>query len=258
MPSYQFNLPRLLLASELSASGRIDLDKAQANYLGNVMRARPGDQVLVFNGRHGEWLAELSADNPDARRPRLSLELVEQTRPQPAKDRPELNYLFAPIKQARQDYMVQKAVEMGVTQLCPVRTDHTQVSRVNDDRIQSNIREACEQCGVLNVPAAEPLVALLKRPEVVDAVSSGATALVFCDERAPVSDPYKALSSLDRERSVSVLIGPEGGFSAVERDLLLNLPNAVPIAIGPRILRADTAAVAALAAVQMVWGDWRC
>ncbi|MEN0088472.1 MAG: 16S rRNA (uracil(1498)-N(3))-methyltransferase, partial [Pseudomonadota bacterium] len=216
-----------------------------------------GDEVLLFNGRDGEWLAQLQADDPEARRPKLSLALKEQTRPQPDGSRPRLSYLFAPLKQARQDYMVQKAVEMGATSLCPVRTDRTQVSRVNEDRLAANIREACEQCGVISVPDAEALVPLHRRPELAEADSADTATLVFCDERAPVADPSQALAAIDRGSPISVLIGPEGGFSAQERELLLSLPSAVPIAIGPRILRADTAAVAALAAVQMVWGDWR-
>ncbi|MEN0087233.1 MAG: RsmE family RNA methyltransferase, partial [Pseudomonadota bacterium] len=207
--------------------------------------------------RDGEWLAQVRADTPEARRPKLSLVLMEQTRLQPQSVGPALRYLFAPLKQARQDYMVQKAVEMGVTALCPVRTDRTQISRLNDDRLAANIREACEQCGVITLPDGDPLIAMLKARDIAYASSDDAPALVFCDERAPVQDPTAALASIDRERSVSVLIGPEGGFSDAERQMLLSLPNAVPIAIGPRILRADTAAVAALSAVQMVWGDWR-
>ncbi|MEO0497981.1 MAG: 16S rRNA (uracil(1498)-N(3))-methyltransferase [Pseudomonadota bacterium] len=257
MPSHEFNLPRLLVEHRLSASQLVALDKAQANYLGNVMRARAGDSVLLFNGRDGEWRAEIHADDPNARRPKLYLIVAEQTRKQPPDDGPELRYLFAPLKQARQDYMVQKAVEMGATAICPVRTDRTQVARVNADRLTSNIREACEQCGVLSVPTSEPLAALTGIPDIANAAASSAPALVFCDERAPVRDPSHAIAQISQTRSVSVLVGPEGGFSDGERDMLLRLPNAVPIAIGPRILRADTAAVAALAAVQMVWGDWR-
>lgn len=150
--------------------------------------------------------------------------------------------------------MVQKAVEMGVSRLCPVRTDHTQISRVNIERLVANIREACEQCGVLRVPTVAPLVTL---SQLVIGATPDAGTIIFCDERAPVADPATALSAIPRDRSVSVLIGPEGGFSDAERQTLLALPNALAIAIGPRILRADTAAVAALAAVQMVWGDWR-
>lgn len=257
MPSYEFNLSRLLVDQPLSASQILPLDKAQANYLGNVMRARPGDSVLLFNGRDGEWRAQVQADNPEARRPKLSLKIVEQTRLQTPGDRPALRYLFAPLKQARQDYMVQKAVEMGASSICPVRTDRTQISRVNGERLTSNIREACEQCGVLSVPDVTPLTSLMASPEVADAAATDAPALVFCDERAPVQDPGQALADIDKARPVSVLVGPEGGFSDTERQLLLGLPNSIPIAIGPRILRADTAAVAALAAVQMVWGDWR-
>jgi len=250
MPVYQFNLPRLFINAPLTEGAKIELDKDQSNYLGNVLRAKHGFELLVFNGSDGEWLAKVEADDETKRRPKLALKLSEQTRQQHAPNK--LRYLFSPIKQARQDYMVQKAVEMGVSEIVPVRTDHCQVSRVNVERLNANAIEACEQCGVLNPPICYELISLLEVPEI----ASGEGQLVFCDESASKLDPSDALNTLNKDEMISVLIGPEGGFSASERQMLQGLENVTVIGLGPRILRADTAAVAALTAVQMVLGDW--
>jgi 16S rRNA (uracil1498-N3)-methyltransferase len=201
----------------------------------------------VFNGRDGEWQASIAGrKRPD----RLSI--VAQTRPQ---DRlPDLAYVFAPLKHARLDYMVQKAVEMGAASLQPVLTRFTQVSRVNSERMRANVIEAAEQCGILSI-------ADVAEPVAFDRYVSQRNAqrlLVFCDEAADVADPLQALQGgLTGSSGVDVLIGPEGGFAEEERAVLLRQPLILRLSLGPRILRADTAGVAALALVQAALGDWR-
>lgn len=221
------------------------LDKAQANYIGNVLRLGAGADVLVFNGREGEWHAKVIAGR---RRPE-GLSVVARLRPQPAPG--DLHYLFAPLKHARLDYMVQKAVEMGASAIRPVITRHTQVSRINIERMRANAIEAAEQCGILTLPEIgeeQPLAAAV-------AALGPDRLLVFCDEAAPVADPLAALSAA-RKGPLAVLIGPEGGFSEEERTFLKRRDNVLVLSLGPRILRADTAAVAALALVQATLGDW--
>jgi 16S rRNA (uracil1498-N3)-methyltransferase len=248
MARYDFRSPRLYVEGPLGPGAKLPLDSAQVNYLRNVLRLKPGDRVLAFNGRDGEWRAALI----DAGRRAVSLVLEERTRGQtPATD---LHYLFAPLKHARLDYMVQKAVEMGVSRLQPVLTQHGQVARINLDRMRANAIEAAEQCGVLNLPE---IVTPLAFDRMI-AERDPARLLVFCDEDADVQDPVTALAAAPPARQgLAVLIGPEGGFSDAERAALLKLPNVVRLALGPRILRADTGAVAALALVQGVLGDWR-
>jgi 16S rRNA (uracil1498-N3)-methyltransferase len=166
---------------------------------------------------------------------------------------PDVDYLFAPLKHARLDYMAQKAVEMGARRLQPIFTRRTQAQRVNLERLQANAREACEQCGVIWLPEVAPTltldVALEKHP--------GERLLVFCDEDAPLANPLQALSAAPDAPGVSLLIGPEGGFDALERAKILAARNVLRLSLGPRILRADTAAVAALALIQSRFGDWR-
>ena len=252
MARYDFRSPRLFVEAPLSERAAVSLDAAQASYLVNVLRLKAGATVLVFNGRDGEWRAQLAA----TARKRVTLEVVERTREQTASG--DLEYLFSPLKHARLDYMVQKAVEMGVSRLAPGIMAHTQAERVNLGRMRANAIEAAEQCGVLNIPEiAEPKkFASLTRGWKPDRL------LVFCDEEAEVKDPVGALSSargggIAGRLPVSVLIGPEGGFAEAERAALLKLPNVLRLALGPRILRADTAAVAALTLVQAALGDWR-
>ena len=243
MPRYEFRMPRLFVDAPLIVGADASLDRNQANYLLNVLRLRRGDPVLVFNGREGEWRGSLSGPGK-----RAAIRIETCLRPQP---RPgDLHFLFAPLKHARLDYLVQKAVEMGAAHLQPVMTRHTQVARVNLDRMRANAIEAAEQCGVLHVPTVGTAVGL-------EAAVSAGRLLIFCDESAEVSDPVAALvAARPRQSPISILIGPEGGFADEERSMLTKLPNVVPIALGPRILRADTAAVAALALVQAVLGDW--
>ncbi|MEJ0012131.1 MAG: 16S rRNA (uracil(1498)-N(3))-methyltransferase [Bauldia sp.] len=243
-----FTSTRLHVRAELAADATIDLDPKQSNYLVNVLRLRPGESVLVFNGSDGEWRAELSASGRKSWR----LAATEQTRPQPAA--PDLHYIFAPLKHARLDYMVEKAVEMGAGRLRPVLTQHTQATRVNRERMEANAIEAAEQCGILSLPAIDDPVAL---PALLDQwpKEESTRRIVFCDESAE-GDPIAVLKALPPS-PLAVLIGPEGGFAEDERALLRRLPFVTAISLGPRILRADTAAVAALAIVQAILGDWR-
>jgi 16S rRNA (uracil1498-N3)-methyltransferase len=246
MPAYDFRTTRLYVNAPLEEGGIAPMDRGQAHYLANVLRLKAGQGVLVFNGCDGEWHATLEGGRRTA-----SLRIGTRTRPQTATR--DLHYLFAPIKSARLDYMVQKAVEMGASHLQPVLTRHGQVARVNPDRMRANAIEAAEQCGILSLPEIAAPIAL------TDALKAWQTQrhLVFCDEAADVADPLAALAAVPRRAPLAVLIGPEGGFAAEERAALLKLPNVVRLALGPRILRADTAAVAALALVQATIGDWR-
>ena len=245
MPQLDFRAPRLFVDHPLKGGETVALERDQSNYLGNVLRLATGESVLVFNGRDGEWQAAISGrKRPD------NLTLILQTRPQD--QLPDIAYVFAPLKHARLDYVVQKAVEMGAASLQPVVTRHTQVSRVNTERMRANVIEAAEQCGILSLAeVAEPVP--LERYLGQRAVGR---LLVFCDEAADVGDPLAALKGGSGSHGIDVLIGPEGGFAEEERALLLKQPNILRLALGPRILRADTAGVAALALVQAALGDW--
>lgn len=257
MPHYDFRTPRIYLDTALATGTEVPLGRDQANHLGNVLRLAAGDAVLVFNGRDGEWGAELTGSAK-----RLAVRIDRQVRPQP--DGTDLDFMFAPLKHARLDYMVQKAVELGASRLRPVLTQHTQVTRINLERMRANVVEAAQQCGVLSL-------AEVAEPVKLTAVVSGDPdrLLVFCDEDAEVADPIEALrrakplpSALVPDEALApmplaVLIGPEGGFSEAERSLLMKRPNIVRLSLGPLILRADTAAVAALTLVQAALGNWR-
>jgi 16S rRNA (uracil1498-N3)-methyltransferase len=246
MPDLDFRAPRLFVDAPLGAAQTVPLERNQSNYLGNVLRLSAGDSVLVFNGRDGEWQASLSGrKRPDA------LTIGPQTRPQ---DRlPDLAYVFAPLKHARLDYVVQKAVEMGAAKLQPVLTRHTQVARINGERMRANVIEAAEQCGILSLAEVADPVPLDRFLGERD----GDRLLVFCDEAADVADPLGALMAARMARhGIDVLIGPEGGFAEDERATLLHQRRTLRLSLGPRILRADTAAVAALALVQAALGDW--
>ncbi|CAN5340346.1 16S rRNA (uracil(1498)-N(3))-methyltransferase [soil metagenome] len=246
MPQADFRSPRLFVDAPFSPDGTLALDRAQSNYLGNVLRLGAGDQVLVFNGRDGEWRSAISGGKRADR-----LTLLARSRPQDALQ--DIAYLFAPLKHARLDYMVQKAVEMGVSALQPVITRFTQVSRVNTERMRANAVEAAEQCGILSIATVGEPLALDKHLGQRNA----RRLLVFCDEVAEIADPVLALGAVRgaAHAGIDVLIGPEGGFAEEERALLLKQPNILRLALGPRILRADTAAVAALTLVQATLGD---
>jgi 16S rRNA (uracil1498-N3)-methyltransferase len=246
MPKFDFRAPRLFVDASLASGQTVVLERDQSNYLGNVLRLSAGASVLVFNGRDGEWQAAIEGrKRPDR--------LVVLTRTRPQDRLPDLTYAFAPLKHARLDYMVQKAVEMGASILQPVLTRHTQVSRMNGERMRANVIEAAEQCGILSLAEIAdpvPLERFLTQREPK-------RLLVFCDEAADLADPLQALQGGQAESpGVDVLIGPEGGFAEEERAILLRQPQILRLSLGPRILRADTAAVAALALVQAAIGDW--
>lgn len=237
---------RLFIADDLAAGVSVELAQQQAHYLTNVLRLRPGAKLLVFNGRDGEWQASLN----ESRKRTAILGIEQQTRPQ--EQGPDIDYLFAPLKRSRLDYMVQKATEMGVRRLRPVITERTIAERVNGERMLANAIEAAEQCGILRVPEVEPPVPL----ETALAAWDPARTLIYCDEHETVADPIATLRKVPAG-PVAVLIGPEGGFSNGERGRLLANSHVVPLPLGPRIMRADTAAVAALTLVNAVLGDWQ-
>ena len=247
MARTDFRTPRLYVSQDLARGAELKLDPQQTNYLVNVLRLGASAPVLLFNGRDGEFSASL---NVGSRKP-ASLVVGAQTRPQETP--PEVDYLFAPLKHARLDYMAQKAVEMGARRLRPVITRHTQVARVNLERLRANAIEACEQCGVIWTPEiapAEPLAEALKS-------WPAGRLLVFCDEEAEPMSPLDALGGARADGGVGLLIGPEGGFDDSERASILSAPRVLRLNLGPRVLRADTAAVAALALIQATLGDWQ-
>ncbi len=249
MPRTHQSLPRLFVGHALGMGEQIRLEREQSNYLGAVMRLRAGDDVIVFNGRDGAWRARVIDPNKKA----VTLELVEQTAPQaPPSD---LWYGFAPLKSGRLDYVVQKATEMGAGVIQPVLTRFTQVSRLRTDKLVANVIEAAEQCEVLTVPRVDPEIRL---GDLIAGwgTAHGARALVVADEGLAPGSPLDVLRTL-AGRPIGLLVGPEGGFADDERALLAGQDFVVPISLGPRILRADTAAVAALAVIQSSIGDWR-
>ncbi|MBB4124067.1 16S rRNA (uracil(1498)-N(3))-methyltransferase [Martelella radicis] len=241
-----YRLQRLYVEAGLAAGEAFEADRNQFHYLAHVIRAEEGTELLLFNGRDGEWLARISYPT----RKKITLQPVEQTRPQPPL--PDLTYLFAPLKVGRMDYMVQKAVEMGAGRIQPVMTQHVQGKPGKSDRLAANIIEAAEQCGVLAVPE------LLEPVKLADLLEGWEAdrRLIFCDEADEDQNPVTALQRVT-EKKLALLIGPEGGFSDEERAMLRSRPFVTPIPLGPRILRADTAAVAALTVIQATIGDWK-
>ena len=220
------------------------MDGPQAHYLTGVMRLRQGDAVLVFNGRDGEWQAHLQ----EAGKRGGVLTVAAPTAPQ--QDPPDLWLIFAPIKKARTDFIVEKAAEMGAARIMPVQTRFTNSERIRQDRLQAHAVEAAEQCGGTFVP---PVAELQPLSALLDGWDAGRRILWADESRA---GPAETLSGLPRG-PWAILIGPEGGFSPEERAQLSRLPFVTPVSLGPRILRADTAAVAALALWQAALGDWR-
>ncbi|MBI5323121.1 16S rRNA (uracil(1498)-N(3))-methyltransferase [Bradyrhizobium sp.] len=245
MPQLDFRSQRLFVDAPLAQGASVELDRDQANYLGNVLRLGSGASILAFNGRDGEWQAEIAGRKRPER-----LTIVRQTREQDQLG--DITYVFALLKHARLDYVVQKAVEMGAAKLQPVTTRFTQVSRVNLERMSANVIEAAEQCGILSLAAVAAPIALERYLAERDAQR----LLVFCDEAAEIADPLAALKAARTTGGIDVLIGPEGGFAGEEREALLRQPRTLRLCLGPRILRADTAGVAALALVQAAIGDW--
>jgi len=245
-----YRMQRLYIEDDLAPETPVEAAPQAAHYLTHVLRLKEGDEVLAFNGRDGEWKARLK---PEGKK-RVLLVPVEETRPQPTPS--DLVYCFAPLKQGRLDYMVQKAVEMGAGVLQPVVTQHTQVPKLSTDKIKANAIEAAEQCGVLSIPECRDAVRFDRFIDQWDP----SRRLIFCDEGHESDDPLSILQGLKPQSKpwpMGLLIGPEGGFSEEERQLLHRLPFVTAIPLGPRILRADTAAVAAMALVQAILGDWR-
>jgi 16S rRNA (uracil1498-N3)-methyltransferase len=238
--------PRLFSEGPIERGGEKSLSPEQTHYLAHVLRLSPKDKVLIFNGVDGEWIAELKQGKGA-----FKVMPIEQTRPQTVAQ--DLIYAFAPLKHARMDYVVQKAVEMGASVLQPVLTARTVVNKVNVERAGANAIEAAEQCGILSVPAVLPPKKLKAMLQEWD----NSRLLIFCDESAEVSSPLSILHALSRGMPAAVLIGPEGGFTDEERHLIASKPFAHAISLGPRIMRADTAGVAALALCNAVLGDWR-
>ncbi len=246
MAVHDFRAQRLYVSEPLSQGREFEVTRSQANYLTNVLRLGVGDSIFVFDGVNGEWRARLQQIARGACR----LCVEDQVRSQCVG--PDINYLFAPLKRARLDYMVQKATELGVRRLMPVFTRRTIVQRVNLERMRANVIEAAEQCGILHLPDVQAPVRL----DRVLAAWPADRPLVFCDEAGTGEGTLADLKRLKRG-PVGVLVGPEGGFEEAERDLLRAQAYTIPVSLGPRIMRADTAAVAALALVNAVVGDWR-
>ncbi len=234
---------RLYVEADLVAEAAAGLSPDQSHYLVNVMRLEHGAPIRLFNGRHGEWQAELTRAHK-----RSSIATVRtQTRPQD--EVPDLQLWFAPVKRVRLDFLAQKATELGVAAICPVMTRRTNVSRVKDGRLRANVIEAAEQCGRLTVPDVYDATTLEK------ILVSSDRQVMFCDEGEGVSPARDALASATKG-PWAVLIGPEGGFDAEERAMLRAHPSVVAVNLGPRIMRADTAAIAALTLWQAALGDW--
>jgi len=236
------SLPRLFVRMPLGEGARVELDQSQANYLGNVMRLSEGAEVLLFDGSSGEWLGRVA----DAGRKRMTLTIERRTRE--AEIIPDVWLAFAPVKRTQTDWLVEKATELGVARLMPVITQRTIVERVKTERLESIAIEAAEQCGRTVLPLIDEPVALARFLQGRDA---GRT-LYFADENG--GEP--AASAFGSEPAL-LLTGPEGGFTDQERGLIRAADNAVAVSLGPRILRAETAALAGLAAFMAVAGDWR-
>jgi 16S rRNA (uracil1498-N3)-methyltransferase len=240
-----FRMQRLFVDHDLASAQAVPTSDDQYNYLANVLRMTEGSELLVFNGRHGEWRARIALPS----KKKIALIPAEMTRPQPAPS--DLHYLFAPLKVGRLDYLIQKSVEMGAGVIQPVMTQHVQGRITSVERLKANAVEAAEQCGILAIPEVrEPI-------RLVDLLEGWPRErrIIYCDEGAETNNPLKALQAVEETRH-ALLIGPEGGFSEEEQKLLRGLDFVTAIPLGPRILRADTAAVAAFALIQATIGDW--
>lgn len=240
---------RLFVHAELAGGTEMTLDEGQSHYLANVMRQKQGAFIELFNGRDGSWQAELVT----LLRKSVVVRCVQQTAAQQAS--PDLWLLFAPVKRARLDFMAQKATELGVSKIWPVDTEYCQMGRVKTDRLEANAIEAAEQTVRQDVPDIGPFLPL--QAVLVDWPED--RVLIFCDEGLAGDAPYAPLERLAMAtgKKAAILIGPEGGFSPAEREMILSHSSSLPIHLGPRILRSDTAALSALSLYQAVCGDWR-
>jgi 16S rRNA (uracil1498-N3)-methyltransferase len=239
------NEPRLYVTGDLGAGMAVTLDEGQAHYLLHVLRAKAGNHVSLFNGRDGEWLAEIT----DAGKRGVTATCSKQTQGQSGT--PDIWLAFAPVKKTPSDYLVQKAVELGVSVLQPVFTRRTIVARINEERMAANAMEAAEQSGRLSIPEIREGINFDK----LLASWPKDRRLLFCDEGGDAKSMTQAARE-SRGGPTGILTGPEGGFDPAERAALRALPFVVPVSLGPRILRADTAALAALAIWQAVAGDF--
>jgi 16S rRNA (uracil1498-N3)-methyltransferase len=235
--------PRLYLDQPLTPGQVLTLSEGQAHYLFAVMRLAPGAPVQVFNGRDGEWAATVAEVKKRAGLLTAQVQTAPQAMP------PDLWLCFAPLKKARMDMVVEKAVELGAARLVPVLTDYTRGDRLRPDRLLAQVIEAAEQCGATALPQVADVVRLTT---LLDRWP-GDRALIWCDEGLAAQSGAAALPPAP----AAILIGPEGGFSPAERARLANHPQARATRLGPRILRAETAAIAALALWQQTQGDWR-
>jgi 16S rRNA (uracil1498-N3)-methyltransferase len=238
---------RLFVAADLAAGTSVGLPPAQAHYVRSVLRLEAGAAVALFNGRDGEWLGHLDAVGKGW----CSVAVETRTRAQEAE--PDLWLVFAPLKRARIDYVAEKATELGASALLPVITERTVVDRVNTERLLANAVEAAEQTERLTIPEVRPpeqLAGLLRS-------WPGERRLILCDESGRAPPLAEIAAGLPSNAPLAILVGPEGGFAPGELDALRNLPFVSPAALGPRVLRAETAALAALAVVQALVGDWR-
>ena len=239
-------LTRLFVTAALEPGATVMLDEGQVHYLLHVLRAKAGDRVLLFNGRDGEWQGEIATTG------KRGVTLIVRANTSPQAGVPDLWLVFAPVKKTPSDYLAQKATELGVSKLQPVFTRRTIVTRLNGDRLLANAMEAAEQSGRLTVPEIGAALAL----EKLLAAWPRNRSLYFCDEggdAVPLADAARN----DKEGAAAILTGPEGGFDPAEREVLRALPFVIPVSLGPRILRADTAALAAVTIWQTVRGDWR-
>lgn len=236
---------RLYVEDALGAGAAVTLGPDRAHFLRNVLRLRPGAPVALFNGRDGEWLAKIGG----LAKKSADLTVIEQIRPQETEA--DIWLAFAPIKRARIDFIAQKATELGATLLWPIFTQFTAMERVNTDRLRANAVEAAEQCGRLSVPEVREPARFERFIEAWPADRR----LFCCDETGGGVPAIQAFSPAPA-RTAGLMIGPEGGLANAELDRLDNLPNVCRVSLGPRILRADTAALAALACWQAAAGDW--
>ena len=243
--SYPGGLTRLFVEGAMSTSTTVELDEGQSHYLIHVMRAKVGQRLRLFNGRDGEWRATIHQIS------KRSVAVILEARTREQDKVPDLWLLLAPIKKTPLDYIVQKATELGVSRIQPVITRRTIVERVNLDRMRANAIEAAEQSERLSVPEIMAPVDLSKLLEAWDATRR----LAFCDESRNAENAALAFAK-DQAKSWAILTGPEGGFDPAERMLIVERPFALPLSLGPRIMRADTAALAALAVWQSTRGDW--
>jgi len=238
---------RIYVEADLKTGAGVVLDKAQAHYIRTVMRRQPGDNILLFNGRDGEWLGQID----EVRKSHVLVGVLDCLREQVAGV--DIQLVFAPVKKAQNALILQKATELGVSALAPVQSIRTNADHLREDKMHLQVIEAAEQCERLTIPAiyqTQKLEAMLSSIE-------DDRALIFCYERSDECNPVAALQQVKEFQKFAVLVGPEGGFTDEERENIVKCDNTHILGLGPRILRAETAVISALTLVQSVCGDWR-